>query len=100
MQITARKVALYQALTEGFYIFGCRKDDGVKVEMAPILAASGTQAIIQPANSSQTKMANLPQRPPVELAFSELTYRVSEGRSKGKRFVYFFLLHLQQINLP
>ncbi|XP_059476406.1 ATP-binding cassette sub-family G member 4 [Neocloeon triangulifer] len=65
-----------------------RFEEGVKVEMAPILASAGAAAMIQPAaNSSQTKMANLPQRPPVELAFSELTYRVSEGRSKGRKTI-------------
>ncbi|CAB3368406.1 Hypothetical predicted protein [Cloeon dipterum] len=62
-----------------------RNNDAVRVEIKPMLASTGTAVTIQPA--SQTKMANLPKRPPVELAFRDLMYTVSEGRSKGPKTI-------------
>jgi hypothetical protein len=55
--------------------------------MAPIIAASGANIVIRPASNaaSPRSMPHLPRRPPVELAFTDLQYCVSEGRGKKSK---------------
>lgn len=54
-------------------------------------SASSTKIQIVPAQPKT--LSHLPSRPPVELAFKDLTYRVKEGRSNSE---YFFLNLFQQ----
>lgn len=65
------------------------------------------EILLQPRNGSGIRLqlvpaqpktiTHLPKRPPVELAFTDLTYRVREG-SKNSKYANFFCKYYLQLN--
>lgn len=41
-------------------------------------------------------LTHLPKRPPVDLAFADLTYRVQEGRKSSEYYLFFFYLQISK----
>lgn len=54
-------------------------------------ASASTKIQIVPAQPKT--LSHLPSRPPVELAFRDLAYRVKEGRSNSKSYILFLPSH-------
>lgn len=76
----------------------------MKVEKEPVGATDSMRIVpdrkgslkvtITPAQHKT--LTHLPKRPPVDLAFSDLTYRVQEGRKSSEYCLFFFCLQLSK----
>lgn len=55
--------------------------------LEPYRKGSAFKVTIAPAQPKT--LTHLPKRPPVDLAFSELTYKVTEGK-KNSKFIFIF----------
>ena len=61
-------------------------NDNRQGNAAVIVPASNAK--VQPVTPAQTKtLQHLPKRPPVDLAFHNLTYRVKEGNRSSKYYI-------------
>lgn len=57
-----------------------------------LVGSSGSSTKIQIVPAQPKTLTHLPKRPPVELAFKDLTYRVKEGRSNSKYYLKYKFL--------
>lgn len=68
----------------------CSNEDNTnEILLQPTRKGFGSRLQIVPAQHKT--ITHLPKRPPVDLAFTDLTYRVREGNKNSKYFYFSFI---------